>query len=232
MRTTEELTVRYEDAQLAVISKPAGLVVHPGAGTAGLTLLDALAGRWPELGGLDGERAGLLHRLDKDTSGLLLVAKTEAAKANLSAQFATRAVSKRYQAVVHGRPAHATGAIDAPITRHHADRKRMAVRPDGKSAQTHYEVVSSAGGFSLLDVRITTGRTHQIRVHLAALGHPIVGDQKYGRQTPPDQELDRQWLHALELGFTHPSSGEPITVTDELPPELLEFLESRGLDEG
>lgn len=226
--TTTELTVRYEDAQLAVISKPAGLVVHPGAGPKGPTLIDALATRWPELAALDGNRAGLLHRLDKDTSGLLIIAKTEAAKANLSAQFAGRTVRKRYQAVVHGVPAHTTGAIDAPITRHHADRKRMAVRPDGKAAQTSYAVLSSADGFSWLDVWIATGRTHQIRVHLAALGHPVVGDQKYGRQTPADQELGRQWLHAVELGFTHPRTGEPLSVTDELPPELQRFLKSGG----
>lgn len=229
--STIDFAVCYEDAELAVISKPAGVVVHPGAGTAGPTLLDALAKRWPELSSLDGGRVGLLHRLDKDTSGLLLIAKTEAAKTHLGTQFAERRITKRYQALVHGRPNHPTGRIDAPITRHHTDRKRMTVRPDGKSAQTSYEVLSSGNGFSLLNVWITTGRTHQIRVHLAALGHPVVGDAKYGHHTEPDQALGRQFLHAAELGFTHPQSGEPVSVTDELPDDLQQFLDSMVSDE-
>lgn len=215
------LTVRFEDAHLVVVSKPAGLVVHPAASYTGETLVDLIERQWPELtGGL--ARAGLLHRLDKDTSGLLIVAKTAESKEGLSKQLADRTMRKRYVALVTGVPAQAAGVIDAPMTRHHADRTRMAVRPDGKEARTRYEVTRSFAEYALLDVWIETGRTHQIRVHLAALGHPVVGDATYGEA---EGKLGRQFLHAAELGFTHPVTGQAVKVTDELPNELETYLE-------
>lgn len=221
--------VRYEDAELAVVSKPAGMVVHPGAGNRVGTLTDLLLKRWPLLAKIDHDRAGLVHRLDKDTSGLVLVAKTPAALKNLATQFADRIVSKRYTALVHGVPKEKSGRIEAPISRHHADRKRMAVRPDGKAAVTDYTVTKTVGGtkpMALLDVRPSTGRTHQIRVHLAALGHPIVGDRTYGSGALPD-DAPRQFLHAAELRFRHPRTGRPVIVKDPLPDDLTDFLKEQ-----
>ena len=216
--------IRYEDDALLVISKPAGLVVHPGAGNRDGTLLDQLPELRPELAGV--ERMGLVHRLDKDTSGLLVIAKTDQAKTKLSRAFANRRVAKRYTAVVHGTPAPPTGVINAPITRHHADRQKMTVRPDGKAATTEYAVLRSAGNRSLLDVWIGSGRTHQIRVHLAALGTPVVGDATYGQ---PEAELGRQFLHAIELEFPHPETGQGVRVVDELPQHLRQYLGNHGL---
>lgn len=217
--------VRHEDDSVLVVSKPAGLVTHPAGSHHGTTLVDELERYWPDLTGADLPRAGLLHRLDKDTSGLLMIAKTPAAHAALSAQFADRTMGKRYVALVEGNPAQPAGVIDAPLTRHHADRTKMAIRPDGKAAQTRYETRRSWPGKTLLDLWIRTGRTHQIRVHLAALGHPIVGDATYGA---PAAGLSRQFLHAAELSFEHPRTGQTVTVTDPLPPELESYLE--GLD--
>lgn len=214
-------TVRYEDDDLAVISKPAGVVVHPGNGNKTDTLTQLLTKRWPEL--TKRERSGLLHRLDKNTSGLLLIAKTSAAADALNEQFADRTITKRYAALVVGVPKEAKGIIDAPITRHHADRKKMTVRPDGKPSKTTYSVVDRIGKYALLNVWIETGRTHQIRVHLAALGHPIVGDAEYGEV---DLRLGRQFLHAIELRFWHPTTGKEVVITDELAGDLQEFLDT------
>jgi 23S rRNA pseudouridine1911/1915/1917 synthase len=196
-------------------------VVHPGAGNRDNTLSDSLLKHWPELKGND--RNGLMHRLDKNTSGLLLIAKTAEAHESLAAQFAERTITKRYTALVVGHPKEPEGVIDAPITRHHADRKKMTVRPDGKSAQTTYQEVDRIGDYSLLNVWIGTGRTHQIRVHLAALGHPVVGDVEYGEA---DARLSRQFLHATELRFWHPKTGRELKVTDDLPEDLRDFLDT------
>ncbi len=213
-----EPVVRYEDDDLAVISKPAGLTVHPGAGRPSGTLLDWLADRLPATQRLD--RHGLVHRLDRDTSGLLIIAKTDAAARHLAAQFKDRRVGKRYLALVEGTPKQRTAEIDAPIARHHADRKRFAVRPDGRAAVTVYRVQETADGRALLEVEPRTGRTHQIRVHLAALGHPVVGDRTYGTSAAG---LDRHFLHASRLRFTHPRTGKAVEVEDPLPEELTAF---------
>ena len=219
-----DLPIRFEDDTVLVISKPAGLVVHPGAGAHERTLLDDLRELRPELEKV--ERLGLVHRLDKDTSGLLVVAKTDAAKTKLSRAFANRQVHKRYRAGVRGIPTPMTGVIEAPITRHHADRKKMAVRPDGKAAVTKYAVVKTGRNAAMLDVWIESGRTHQIRVHLSALGTPVIGDATYGM---PEGELGRQFLHAVELEFPHPETGESVRVFDELPPELETYRQEHGL---
>lgn len=215
------MKVIYEDDALVVIDKPAGLVVHPGAGTTEPTLIDLLEAERPELKGL--ERSGLVHRLDKGTSGVLVVAKTPEAKATLSQQFADRKVQKRYQALVDGIPEQAEATIEAPITRHHADRTKMTVRPDGKAAETRYRVTRQVGKRALLDVYPKTGRTHQIRVHLAALGTPITGDATYGTA---HSQLDRPFLHAAGLELTHPVTGERTVFESPLPPELEDYLES------
>lgn len=213
----------HQDATLLAVDKPAGLTVHPGAGTApGSTLTERVAADHPEVAGL--ERSGLVHRLDKGTSGVVVIARTPEAIAALSKQFAKRVVTKRYQALVGGRPEPAAAVLDAPITRHHADRLRMTVRPDGRAAETRYETVRTFGArATLLDVWPKTGRTHQIRVHLAALGHPIIGDATYGSGDPL---LGRPFLHAAELQLTHPETGETLTLTAPLPPELLSYLET------
>lgn len=219
-----EPVVRHEDDDLAVISKPAGLTVHPGAGRPTGTLLDWLDTAVPATRRLD--RHGLVHRLDRDTSGLLIIAKTDDAARDLSAQFQGRHVRKWYRALVEGTPAKPAAEIDAPIARHHADRKRYAVRPDGKPASTTYRTVHAYPGRTLLEVEPKTGRTHQIRVHLAALRHPIVGDAVYGTADP---ELGRHFLHAAKLRFTHPRTKRSLTVDDPLPDDLKAFL--RELDQ-
>lgn len=223
---TGGLVVRYEDDYLAVISKPAGLVVHPSSGVAsGTTLTGELAKLWPANAAFDADRAGLVHRLDKDTSGLLLVAKSGSVLAALREAFATREVRKRYAAAVEGTPRETRGIIDAPVRRHMHERHKMAVLPDGKKAVTEYSIRATNGTYSLLDVWITTGRTHQIRVHLSALGTPIAGDVAYGgRPTTP-----RQMLHALKLELPHPHTGEMLNVTDTLPRDMRDFLNRQGL---
>ena len=216
------MKVLYEDNALLAVDKPAGLTVHPGAGTRGETVIEQLAAEHPALAKV--ERSGLVHRLDKGTSGVLLLAKTDAAKAALGKQFADRLTKKRYVALVVGVPERVEAVIDAPITRHHAARKKMTGRPDGRAAETRYVVTKTFGTkYALLDVWPTTGRTHQIRVHLAALGHPIVGDPTYG--TTADG-LDRPFLHAAELQLDHPETGERLTVAAPLPAELSKFIKT------
>ncbi|HEY8108592.1 MAG TPA: RluA family pseudouridine synthase [Patescibacteria group bacterium] len=219
-----EPSVLIDEPDFAVVDKPAGLSVHPGAGRPDGTLLDWLAANVPETGSL--ERHGLVHRLDKDTSGALLVAKTPEAAAALSKQFKDRSVQKTYLALVRGVPAEPAAELDAPIARHHADRKKFAVRPDGKESLTAYEVAETPPGYALLEVRPKTGRTHQIRVHLAALGNPIVGDATYGST---ERGPGRQFLHAAKLTFKHPRTGKSVTVSAPLPEDLESFLrEVRG----
>jgi 23S rRNA pseudouridine1911/1915/1917 synthase len=217
-----ELDVLYEDEWLLVINKPAGLVVHPAPGHWQGTLVSALLHRWPTLPpGLDASRLGIVHRLDKDTSGILLIAKTAAALAELGRQFHDREIEKQYLALVWGVPRHRSGKIDQPIGRHPVHRKQMAVRPRGRTALTRYEVVESWHDVALVRAHPATGRTHQIRVHLAALGHPIVADRLYARGRNARQTgLTRQALHAEAIGFRHPATGDPMRITAPLAEDL------------
>jgi 23S rRNA pseudouridine1911/1915/1917 synthase len=224
------LTILYEDADLLVIDKPAGLTVHPAAGVRRGTLAAALLAYRPELAGVGGpERSGIVHRLDRDTSGLLVVAKNEAARAALTRQWKERQVEKGYLALVHGRLEPPQGVIDAPIGRDPRYRQRMAVVEGGRAARTSYRVrhhlpAGPAGreAYSLVEVTPSTGRTHQIRVHFAALGHPLVGDRVYGR---PSAVLKRQFLHADRLAFRHPVDGRPLEFESPLPEDLRQALE-------
>ena len=234
----EDLPVEivYEDADLVVVNKPAGIVVHPGAGITSGTLANALAFHFQRLSGSAGPlRPGIVHRLDRETSGLIVVAKTEAAHENLAEQFRARTVFKSYVALVHGRVAAEGGVIDQPIARHPRLRTRMAVVRGGRAALTHFRVSRRFERLTLLDVEIKTGRTHQIRVHLAWLKHPVVGDEMYGggrdrgvvdaRVRRAIAALGRQFLHAAQLGFSHPRSGETLRFRAPLPPALAEFLD-------
>jgi 23S rRNA pseudouridine1911/1915/1917 synthase len=229
------LTIVYEDEWLIVVNKPAGLVVHPGAGIASGTLANGLAFHFAQLSGAAGAfRPGIVHRLDKGTSGLLVVAKSEAVHEDLAEQFRARTVLKSYVALVHGNVEHDSGKIDQPIARDPRNRVRMSVGRTGRSALSLYRVRKRYQRFTLLDVELKTGRTHQIRVHLAWLKHPVVGDEIYGGgrdKTLADQELrtrirklGRQFLHAEQLGFVHPKTREQMRFSAELPPELSDLL--------
>ncbi len=234
----EDIPVRilHEDDRLLVVDKPAGLVVHPGAGAATGTLVNALLHLLPDLSGVGGVlRPGIVHRLDKGTSGLMVVAKDDAAHRALARQFASRTVDKEYLAIVLGVPRAAAAVIDRPIGRDPVRRQRMSVAARrGRAAVTRYAMVEALDGAALLRVRIETGRTHQIRVHLASLGHPVAGDETYGgRRTPPSKRagsrrallaLTRPALHAARLGFVHPSSGQRLTFESPLPEDLQETL--------
>jgi 23S rRNA pseudouridine1911/1915/1917 synthase len=214
-----DLVVVYEDEALAVIDKPSGLVVHPAPGHPTGTLADGLKQRgttWSLLGGA--ERAGIVHRLDRDTSGLLVVAKTEAAHRSLARQLSDRTLGRTYWALVHGGFREETGTIDAPIGRHPRDRRRMAIVEGGREAVTDFRVVERLDGATVLELSLRTGRTHQIRVHLASIGHPIIGDTVYGR---PDAALARPALHAMRLRLTHPTDGSERTFDSPLPAELV-----------
>jgi 23S rRNA pseudouridine1911/1915/1917 synthase len=249
------LDVLYEDADLAVVNKPGGMMVHAGAGATDDarnrgTLVNALLHRFAQLSSVGGEtRPGIVHRLDKDTSGLILIARNDTAHRNLARQFSGRAVKKRYIALVHGWPARAGGTINSPISRDAVRRTRMTTRgAAGRSAITHYEVRerigSPYGKFALLDVHIETGRTHQIRVHMASIGHPVVGDTLYGapgvvrsaggprkagktsssQSQPPELSLHRNFLHAAAIDFAHPRTGQQMSFRTDLPRELTSFL--------
>src|SRR5262245_24020981 len=227
------IEIVYEDETLAVVNKPAGLVVHPAAGTPSGTLANALAYHFQKLPGA-GVRPGIVHRLDRDTSGLLVVAKTDAALENLSDQFRDRSVYKSYVALVHGRVSSNSGKIDQPLARDPANRTRMAVVRAGRNALTLYRVRKAFDRFTLLDVELKTGRTHQIRVHLMWMKHPVVGDETYGagrdntiqdaRLRARIRGLHRHFLHAEKLGFKHPKTGEFIKFESPLPAELTELL--------
>ncbi|MDA1194787.1 MAG: RluA family pseudouridine synthase [Planctomycetota bacterium] len=217
------LDILYEDEAVVVLSKPTGLTVHPGAGQRDGTLANALAYRMrdlPELGGSD--RPGIVHRLDKETSGIMVVARTELAQRRLSEAFAARTVSKTYLACTHGIPRDVTGEIDAAVGRKPHHRTKMGVREDGRPARTGWRVAEAMPRHALLECRPVTGRTHQIRVHLKHLGHPIVGDTIYGLPGHPGEELvDRLMLHAWRLGFPHPMSGEAVAF-EATPPRAFD----------
>ena len=210
------LEILYEDEDLAVVVKPRGMVVHPAAGHSEGTLVNALLGNLSSLGGIGGElRPGIVHRLDKDTSGLLLVAKDDATHAALSRDLSERKMEKHYYAVVAGTMKESEGVIDAPIGRSHTDRKKMAVVPDGRPSRTEWRLVRQEADRALLDVHLITGRTHQIRVHMSSIHHPVLGDPIYGHKSMP--KAPRLMLHAYSLSFTHPATGERMTFT--APPE-------------
>jgi len=225
------LVVLYEDAHLLAIDKPPGMVVHPAPGARRGTLVNALAHRLGLLAGVGpADRPGIVHRLDRDTSGVLLVARTAAALEALARQFRERSIHKRYLAIVRGRVARASGTIDQPIGRHPVERKRMSVHGQrARAAVTRWQVVERFAEATLVRVAPETGRTHQIRVHLAAMGHPVLGDKVYGRRragrtTPSGPACARQALHAEELRFAHPVSGDPVVVRAALPADLEEVL--------
>ncbi len=223
------LTILYEDADLAVVVKPCGMVVHPAAGNEDGTMVNALLHHLDSLGGIGGElRPGIVHRLDKDTSGLLLVAKNDAAQLALSEQLSARSMEKHYRALVEGNLREDAGRIEAPIARSKKDRKKMAVDEEGREAITEWTVLARGRGVTLLDVHILTGRTHQIRVHTKHIGHPVCGDPIYG--SAKGAKVSRLMLHAYSLTFTHPATGERMTFTADLPEEFLRSMRSNGIE--
>jgi 23S rRNA pseudouridine1911/1915/1917 synthase len=224
------LDVVFEDADVIVINKPRGLVVHPAPGHPDGTLVNALLRHCGDsLSGVGGElRPGIVHRIDRDTSGLLIAAKNDFAHRRLAAQLADHSMFRIYEAVVCGRLREDRGTVDAPIGRHPTDRKRMAVdRRNGKPAVTHWEVLARYRGFTHVRCRLETGRTHQIRVHLASIGHPVAGDPVYGPKKA-EKALNGQCLHARELEFTHPRTGERVHLTCPLPEYFTDFLSRLG----
>ncbi|MDE1901349.1 MAG: RluA family pseudouridine synthase [Alphaproteobacteria bacterium] len=226
------LNIVFEDKDVIVIDKPPGLVVHPAPGNPDNTLVNALLAHCGNsLSGIGGvARPGIVHRLDKDTSGLMVVAKTDAAHQKLSAQFADRSLSRTYQAVVWGVPVQPSGSIDAPIGRSMKDRKKMAVTAKGREALTHYKVIENYTVASLVECKLATGRTHQIRVHMAHLKHPVVGDAAYGGRTVRAKNADmlvkfpRQALHAVGLQFIHPRSGKIVKFASKLPEDIAALI--------
>jgi 23S rRNA pseudouridine1911/1915/1917 synthase len=221
-----DFAVAYEDEHLAVVEKPTGVVTHPGAGTRSPTLAAGVLQRWPQVRGVGDEgRWGIVHRLDKETSGLLVVALDPDAFDGLRSAIQARAVERSYLALVRGVPDPPTGTIDAPISRDPRARGRMRVEPGGRAARTHYRVVASGSSMALLEVGLDTGRTHQIRVHMAAVGMPIVGDRQYGRGAGSP----RLFLHAARLAFDHPVTGVRIEVESPLPEDLATVLDGLGI---
>jgi 23S rRNA pseudouridine1911/1915/1917 synthase len=228
------LTIVFEDDHLIVVDKPAGMVVHPAAGNFDGTLVNALlhhcAGRLSSIGGV--ARPGIVHRIDKDTSGLLVVAKTDVTHEGLSAQFARHSIDRRYQAIVAGIPNPSSGSVDAPLARSSANRQKMAIvsAGRGKRAVTHYRLVKPLRESALVECRLETGRTHQVRVHMTSIGHPLLGDQIYGRTKTVHRDLlnqldfKRQALHAADLGFVHPVSKENLSFKSAIPSDMQELF--------
>lgn len=225
------LAVVYSDSRVLVVSKPAGMVTHPAAGHHTGTLVNALLGLGEPLASAGSTRPGIVHRLDKDTSGLLLVAKDDEAQAHLVDALRTRRVGRRYLALVGGSMPAPTGTVDAPIGRHPATRHKMAVAPGGRPSVSHYEELASGRDATLLEVTLETGRTHQIRVHLAHLGRSVLGDASYGGRSELSARLGltRPFLHAWKLSFPHPDDDRQIEATDELPNDLRAALGAAGL---
>lgn len=239
------LEILHEDGDLVVINKPAGMVVHPGAGTPGGTLVNALLAHCADLSGIGGEiRPGIVHRIDKDTTGVLVVAKNDRSHEGLARQFREHSIKRIYLALVFGSPRTDTGRIEGAIGRHPTDRKRMSGKArHGKHAVTHWKVLARYPGMTLLRLRLETGRTHQIRVHLSEAGHPLVGDEVYGGAGRANdlrdpvlkklvRELGRQALHAKTLGFIHPASGGYMEFDTELPEDMVRiitYLEHQGV---
>ena len=233
------LAIVFEDEHLLVLDKPAGLVVHPAAGNRDGTLVNALLhhcqGRLSGIGGV--ARPGIVHRIDKDTSGLLVVAKTDVAHEGLAKQFAAHSIDRRYLAVVSGVPTLAEGSVDAPLARSATDRKKIAIVKDGrgKRAVTHWRVLKKWRDASLVECRLETGRTHQVRVHMASIGHPLLGDPVYGRYGKRLQELvkalnfRRQALHAAVLGFTHPVTKDRLSFESAVPQDMQELFKALGV---
>ncbi|RJO62681.1 MAG: RluA family pseudouridine synthase [Dehalococcoidia bacterium] len=220
------LSIIYEDDDLLVVDKPAGMTTHPAPGNPAHTLVNAVLSHLPDLPESDNPaRPGIVHRLDKDTSGLILIAKTRGALANLSAQFKSREVKKAYVALVKGKVTPQKGIIDAPIGRDRAHRQKMAITDSGRPARTAYTALKVYDGYTLVEARPETGRTHQIRVHFASVGHPIVGDATYGSKS---DLVVRQFLHAQRLSFKLPSTGKSVEFTSPLPPDLKSALDRLG----
>jgi 23S rRNA pseudouridine1911/1915/1917 synthase len=221
------LDILYEDEDLLVLNKPRGLVVHPAPGHASGTLVHALLAHCPHLSGINGElRPGIVHRLDKDTTGALVIAKHDQAHQHLQAQIQAKTARRIYLGVVFGRPAQSQGTISAPIGRHPVDRQKMAVLPpgQGRAAVTHWQVLERLGNYTLMQFELETGRTHQIRVHAAHLHLPIVGDPLYTRSKTSPVKLSGQALHAWKLSFVHPRTGQPLQFTAPLPEEFERLL--------
>ena len=223
------LEILYEDADLAVVVKPRGMVVHPAAGHSGGTLVNALLANLDELSGIGGEkRPGIVHRLDKDTSGVMMVAKNDETQAELSRMLKDREIEKHYLALVEGTMKETEGTVDAPIGRSRKDRKKMAVDPEGRPALTEWKTVAEGRGCTLLDVHILTGRTHQIRVHMRSIGHPVCGDPIYG--SGKGVKVPCLMLHARRLSFAHPRTHEKMAFQAPLPGDFLKGLKSNGID--
>jgi len=217
------LAIVYEDRDILVVDKPPGIAVHPAPGHPRHTLMNAILAHCPEITAIDRSvRPGIVHRLDKDTSGLMVVARNKPAHLNLATQMKNRQISKRYLVLVRGSPSTETGSIDAPVGRHPKHRKRMAVTARGREAHTSYRVLEGFDGYTLVEAVLTTGRTHQIRVHLSSIGCPVAGDTVYGARLPG---LDRQFLHAHLLGFRLPGTGEYMEFRSGLPPDLKTVLD-------
>lgn len=211
------LDILYQDADIVIVNKPCGMVVHPAAGNEDGTLVNALLYHVKDLSGIGGEmRPGIVHRLDKDTSGLILIAKNDKAHAALSEQFKERSMEKHYRAVAFGNIKEESGLIDAPIARHPVDRKKMAIVSDGKPSQTEWRILEHLKGATYLDVHLLTGRTHQIRVHMHSIGHPLLGDCIYAPNIKNRVHIPRLMLHAYSLAFTHPASGKRMELTAPL----------------
>jgi 23S rRNA pseudouridine1911/1915/1917 synthase len=226
------LEIVFEDDHLLIVDKPAGLVVHPAAGNYDGTLVNALlhhcAGRLSGIGGV--ARPGIVHRIDKDTSGLLVVAKTDPAHEGLAKQFARHSIGRVYKAVVSGRVKTGAGSVDAPLARSPQNRKKIAIVQGGKRAVTHWKMIEPLNDAALIECRLETGRTHQVRVHMASIGHPLVGDPVYGRTRPAHRDIlkrlsfERQALHAAELSFLHPITGTPLTFQSATPSVMQRLL--------
>ena len=233
------LTIVFEDEHLLVVDKVAGLVVHPAAGNLDGTLVNALlhhcAGKLSGIGGV--ARPGIVHRIDKDTSGLLVVAKTDVAHEGLAKQFAAHSIDRRYLAILNGVPAATGGIIDAPLARSAANRKKIAIVEGqrGKRAVTHWKRIKPLKDAALVECRLETGRTHQVRVHMASIGHPLLGDPVYGRSGKTHGKLlkglgfDRQALHAAELGFIHPVTKNRLSFSSPMPPDMQELMRALGV---